>query len=512
MAQFALKTALPNYLRDEQQRIQGFAEAVGLDFFPTIFEVLSYEQMNEVAAYGGFPTRYPHWRWGMEYERLSKSHEYGLSKIYELVINNNPAIAYLLEGNSLVDQKLVMAHVYAHVDFFKNNFCFQMTSQGRDARHGTDVRKWIDAMANHGAIVRKWANRIGIETVERFIDACLSLENLIDPQKPFLPKQLAPKTSEEDEEPETPEVPLLRVDREYMESFINPEDFVEAQKKKLAEEAEQAQRFPTQPERDVLGFLLENAPLQRWERECLAVIRAEAYYFLPQMQTKIMNEGWASYWHSRLMTENICDASEIVDYADRCASVLATAPGQLNPYKLGIELFRHIEDRWNKGQFGKEWDECDDWELRRHWDRRTGLGREKIFEVRSLYNDVTFIDEFLTEDFVLDQKLYAFGYNQRNDRWEIESRTFADVKKQLLTSLTNAGNPIISVIDANHANRSELLLQHTHQGADLRLDWAKEVTKALSRVWTRPVEIHTVVDEKPTALRYDGRDYAQKSL
>ncbi|MGB8329212.1 MAG: SpoVR family protein, partial [Polyangiales bacterium] len=119
MAQFALRTALPNYLRDEQQRIEGFARDAGLDIFPTVFEVLSYDQMNEIAAYGGFPTRYPHWRWGMEYERLSKSHEYGLSKIYELVINNNPAIAYLLEGNSLVDQKLVMAHVYAHVDFFK---------------------------------------------------------------------------------------------------------------------------------------------------------------------------------------------------------------------------------------------------------------------------------------------------------------------------------------------------------------------------------------------------------
>jgi stage V sporulation protein R len=242
------------------------------------------------------------------------------------------------------------------------------------------------------------------------------------------------------------------------------------------------------------------------------VIRTEAYYFLPQMQTKIMNEGWASYWHSRLMTESICDASEIVDYADRCASVLATTPGQLNPYKLGIELFRHIEDRWNKGQFGKEWDDCDDWELRRHWDRRTGLGREKIFEVRSLYNDVTFIDEYLTEDFVADQKLYSFGYNQRNDRWEIESRTFREVKSQLLTSLTNAGNPIISVIDANHGNRSELLLEHTHQGADLRLDWAKEVAKALCRVWTRPVEIHTIVDEKPTALRFDGNSHSQKSL
>ena len=213
MAQFALKTALPNYLRDEQLRIEEFARSVGLDFFPTIFEVLSYDQMNEVAAYGGFPTRYPHWRWGMEYERLSKTHEYGLSKIYELVINNNPAIAYLLEGNSLVDQKLVMAHVLAHVDFFKNNFCFRMMSQGHDPKDKSDVRKWIDALANHGAIVRKWANRIGLETIEQFIDACLSLENLIDPQKPFIPKLAEPSTSEEDEPKGTPEVPLLRVDR-----------------------------------------------------------------------------------------------------------------------------------------------------------------------------------------------------------------------------------------------------------------------------------------------------------
>ncbi|RLB38132.1 MAG: SpoVR family protein, partial [Deltaproteobacteria bacterium] len=218
MAQFALKTALPNYLRDEQKRIEEFVRGVGLDIFPTIFEVLSYDQMNEVAAYGGFPTRYPHWRWGMEYERLSKSHEYGLSKIYELVINNNPSIAYLLEGNSLVDQKLVMAHVYAHVDFFKNNFCFKMTSQGRDQRTGDDIRKWIDTMANHGATIRKWANRIGLETIEQFIDACLSLENLIDPQSPFLPKETSPSTSEEEELPEPQEVPLLRVDREYMES------------------------------------------------------------------------------------------------------------------------------------------------------------------------------------------------------------------------------------------------------------------------------------------------------
>src|SRR5829696_5304168 len=136
MPQFATNTQLPRYLRVEQERIEKIARGHGLDFFPTVFEMLSYDQMNEVAAYGGFRNRYPHWRFGMEYERLSKSYEYGLSKIYEMVINNNPSYAYLLEGNSLVDQKLVMAHVSAHVDFFKNNFYFRATNQGKDSESG----------------------------------------------------------------------------------------------------------------------------------------------------------------------------------------------------------------------------------------------------------------------------------------------------------------------------------------------------------------------------------------
>ena len=512
MSQFALSTALPTHLRDEQIRIEAFAREAGLDIFPTVFEVLSYSRMNEVAAFGGFPTRYPHWRWGMEYERLSKSHKYGLSKIYEMVINNNPAIAYLLEGNGMVDQKLVMAHVYAHVDFFKNNFAFSITDQGRNAKDGSPIRKWIDTLANHGSVVRKWSNRIGIETVEAFIDACLSLENLIDPQQPFAPRETEHAHDEEDGLPKAQELHLLKVDREYMRDYINPKEFVEAQKKKLEEEREKSNRFPERPEHDVLLFLMNNAPLERWEREILNVIRTEAYYFLPQMQTKIMNEGWATYWHSRLMTEKICDASEIVDYADRCAGVLATSPGQLNPYKLGVELFRNIEERWDRGKFGKEWDDCTDYGARQHWDRRTGLGREKIFEVRSLYNDVTFIDAFLTEDFVAAQKMYSFGYSQRNNRWEIEGRQFREVKQKLLSTLMNAGNPIIEVVDGNHENRAELLLEHRHQGVDLRLDWAQEVMKSLSRVWGRPVELHTIVEEKKTALRFDGSDFNQSAL
>ena len=511
-----IATALPGYLRDIQRDVEGHARSYGLDFFPTMFEVVSYDQMNELAAYGGFPVRYPHWRFGMEYEQLSKSYEYGLSKIYEMVINNNPAVAYLLEGNSLVDQKLVMAHVYAHVDFFKNNYCFKATDQGRDQETGDSIRRWVDTMANHGATMRRWQDRVGVERVEELVDHCLSLENLIDPNKPFQPKkQVDPRKELEFLEgggEEEDQGGRLRVDREYMEDFINPREFVESQRKRAQDERELKKKVPETRDRDVLGFLLDHAPLERWERDVLWAVRAEAYYFWPQMQTKIMNEGWASFWHSRLMTEKICDDAEIIEYAERNAGVMETSKGRLNPYKLGVELYRNIEERWDKGQFGKEWEECDDLEARRHWNRRTGLGRKKVFEVRALYNDVTFIDEFLTPEFVAEQKLYSFGWSSRNDRFEIESRKFKEVKEKLLFQLTNAGQPFIYVDDSNLGNRGELLLRHDHMGIDLRVDWAREVMKALVRIWRRPVEIHTKVENKPTLLRFDGKEHVQRPL
>jgi stage V sporulation protein R len=513
MAQFALKTALPSYLLDEQRKIEEHARSFGLDFFPVLFEVLPYDHMSEVAAYGGFPSRYPHWRFGMNYEQLSKSNEYGLSTIYEMVINNNPAVAYLLEGNSIIDQKIVMAHVYGHVDFFKNNFAFRSTDQGHEAQSGKPIRKWIDAMANHGAVVRRWANRVGIDKVEAFIDSCLSLENLVDPNRPFARVKLPPNTTEEDSrQEEATEVPRLKVDRDYMEDYINPEAFLEQQKKKIEKERTKAKKTPEEPDRDVMGFLLEHAPLEPWERDVLAVVRREAYYFAPQAQTKIMNEGWATYWHSKILTERAAHGSEIIDYADRCAGVLATSPRQLNPYKLGVELFRNIEDRWNKGQFGKEWEECDDLQLRHSWDLRLGLGRKKIFEVRAMYNDVTFIDEFLTLDFVRDQKLLTFGFNQKSDRWEIESREFEAVKQKLLFQLTNAGNPLIYVDDSNFENRGELLLWHDHQGVDLKQDYAHAVLESLQRIWRRPLQIRTAVEDKTVLLRYDGREHTTKGL
>src|SRR5579872_811233 len=209
----------PQYVKI-QEEIEGYAKNYGLDFFETIFEMVDYDQMNEIAAYGGFPTRYPHWRFGMEYEQLSKSYAYGLSKIYEMVINNDPCYAYLLECNEMVDQKIVMAHVYGHCDFFKNNQWFARTN-----------RKMIDQMANHATRMRRHIDRFGYDIVEEFIDRCLSLENLIDRHSPFIKRR-----RDYDEDGEQKTAKRLKTEHPYMESFINPAEFMKGQEDKIRED------------------------------------------------------------------------------------------------------------------------------------------------------------------------------------------------------------------------------------------------------------------------------------
>jgi len=468
-----------------KEEIEGYARGYGLTFFNTIFEVLEFEELNQVASYGGFPTRYPHWSFGMEYDQFSKGYEYGLSKIYEMVINNDPCYAYLLKSNPIVDQKLVMAHVYGHGDFFKNNYWFSQTD-----------RRMIDTTANHATRVRRYVDQYGHETVESFLDVCLSLENLVDPNAPFAKKKGY----------EGPSIDGSK--KGEFEGFFTDSDRLEP--KKFDEEKRKSQRNPSEPLRDILQFLIENAPLESWERDVLTIIRKEALYFTPQAQTKIMNEGWASYWHSKMMTRNILSASEIIDYADHHSGTLASSQGQLNPYKIGIELFRDIEDRWNKGKFGKEYDECNDLREKKEWDQKKGLGIEKIFEVRKVYNDVMFIDEFLTEEFCLKHKLFTFEYNPKTTQYEIFSRAFQTVKKKLLHSLTNRGQPFIYVTDSNFENRSELMLMHRHEGIDLKLDWACATLENLFKIWKRPVNLLTVVDEKGKILTFDGKEHKSR--
>lgn len=498
---------LPDEIRAIQDEMEAIAASYGLDFYPTVFEFLSYEELSMFAAYGGFPARYPHWRFGAEFDELMKGYSYGLQKIYEMVINTDPCYAYLLSCNSLTDQKLVIAHVYGHCDFFKNNAYFAHTN-----------RKMLDQMANHATRVNRYIDRFGYEAVEQFIDACLSLEDLIDPHSVAVRRRC--DQPESSSEPHNKPAKEDATDgkfrsKDYMDRYINPPAVLaaEAESRRTKEKARaDAREFPEEPQRDVLLFLLEHAPLQPWQHDVLSIIRDEAYYFAPQGQTKIMNEGWASYWHSTIMTHHGLTDAEVVDYADHHAGTMAMSPTRLNPYKIGIELFRDIEERWDKGRFGPEWEACDDAHARKNWDRNLGMGRKKIFEVRRIHNDVTFIDTFLTEDFCRRHKLFSFAYNERTGDYEIASREFRAIKQQLLTSLTNHGRPTITVQNGNYRNRGELYLKHEFTGIPLKTDEAQATLANLQKLWSRPVHLETVVDEVSMQLSFDGSEHTVAAI
>jgi stage V sporulation protein R len=512
MFEVRFRKGLPIELQLIHHRVERVAAEAGLDTYPIVFEMVDPEEMSMLAAYGGFPTRYPHWRFGMEFQQLHKSYTYGLSKIYEMVINTDPCYAYLMNCNPAVDQKLVMAHVYGHCDFFKNNMWFAHTN-----------RKMIDQMANHATRVRRLIDRLGTERVEEFVDACLSLDNLIDVHASAIRRQprdedpVVARMRDEARSGGDPSLPdaqhfKVSVDRSYMDGFINPESDVLARRADALERSLELRAVPERPERDVLGFLLGNAPLHDWEAEILSIIRAEALYFAPQGQTKIMNEGWATFWHTRLMTETLASTAEIVDYADHHSGTVAMSPYRLNPYKLGLELFRDIEYRWDTGRHGREFDACDDMRERKAWFVDERGGRQKIFEVRRIYNDLTFVDTFLTEDFCREHGFFAYGYDKRTRQFLVESRQFADIKAKLLQQLTNFGQPIIDVVGSNFSNRGELLLRHSWTGNDLKMDWAETTLGNLVRLWKRPVHLETQLKGKPVRISHDGEKSIRESI
>lgn len=481
-----------------KEEICKYAIEYGLDFYEVIFEVCDYDTINVLASLGGFPSRYPHWRFGMQYDQMYKGYAYGLQKIYEMVINTKPCYAYLLNVNDTVDQKIVMAHVYGHADFFKNNYWFKSTN-----------RNMMDVMANHGSKIRRYSDLHGQDRVEDFIDKVLSLENLLDVNVLYenIDAQNASIYREQDRE--------KNKDRIFDDGRSQAlKSFMSSKLGKVHEEAVHSNEVTIKEERinrprDIMSFLLENAPIEEWESDIIGILREEAYYFLPQRITKIMNEGWASYWHSTIMTQKALRASEVIHFADHHAGVMAMSRRQLNPYKVGLELFRDIEFRWNTGRFGKDYNDCTDMRVRENWDTKANLGREKIFEVRKTHNDITFIDEFLTQEFCDRQQIFTYDYNPTTGRNEISSRDFRAIKSKLLLQLTNFGTPVIEVATGNYNNRGELLLRHVHHGVDLDLQYASETMKNIYYIWKRPINLSTMYDKKEVVFTFNGKEMKQ---
>ena len=497
-------TELPPVLAAHREKIQAVARGYGLDFFDVIYEVVPFDVMNQIASYSGFPVRFPHWKWGMEYEKLSKRDAYGLGRIYEMVINTNPVYAYLQESNTVTDQKLVMAHVYGHADFFKNNFWFGQTN-----------RKMLDEMANHATRVRRYADRYGAETVERFLDACLSVEGLIDPYSQYMQRAggrgLGIDGAFGDGEgfggPDhaTAAAAEKLPAKDYMDKFINPPERIDRQLREHAEAEKKARaKLPARPTRDVLAFVLRYGRLEPWQQDILSIVRDEAYYFAPQAMTKIMNEGWASYWHSHMMTHHFCESSEIIHYCEQHAGVMHMPAGGFNPYKIGIELFKDIERRWNTGQHGPVWENLEGLGAKERFDDGSMKGREKIFEVRRIYNDVTFIEEFLTPEFVERLQLFQTKRDESTGEVRVASRDFDRVKQTLLHYLTNRGEPFIYVVDGNYRNRGELFLSHQFAGMELDAGKAEHVLTNLRLLWGRPVHLQMRFRDDAFLLSCDG--------
>ena len=448
-----------------------------LDPYTTLFEMVDYKQLNEIAAFGGFPTRYPHWRWGMEFDRISKSHAHGLSKIYEMVINNDPCYAYLLDSNSISTHKTVIAHVYAHSDFFKNNLWFNNTP-----------KKMLNQIANNAAYIKKIIDDFGYQEVESFIDTCLSLEDLIDVNR---------------YEYSQPNINFLNEENNFTKKALNNKAYLDNY---IITNSKNSNLIATniatlnEPIDDVLEFLTHHAPLKDWQRNVLSIIRQESYYFLPQKQTKILNEGWATYWHSEMMTKIMpLDASEIIEYCDQYSSIIQNNHQQINPYRLGLQLLRYIKRKWDKGQHGSKYSSCDDYIKKKRWDNKDNKGKEKIFEVRKIYNDITFLDAFIDDDFCVEHDIYITDKNTKVYQ-------ASKVKKSLLDSLTNIGNPIIRVNNINHNSKGELFLVHDYRGKNLRKDYAIETIKNIYKIWTKPVYLQTKVNEYDKTWGFDGKN------
>src|SRR5499433_1730038 len=275
----------------------------GLDPFPVRFEIVPASVMYEVGSYA-LPGRYSHWTFGKAYHRMKMMYDFGLSKIYEVVINSNPAYAFLLETNSPTQNKLVISHVLGHVDFFKNNVYFSKTN-----------RRMVDEAALHARRMADYEFKYGRKVVEEFLDAVLSIEEHIDPN--FFIRKPQDKGEEEDKKRKRTEGRYddLLSKEEREEQNASADDGADSHKHKPSIEF---------PEKDLVYFIMKNSPsLEPWQRDVISMLHEEMEYFIPQLQTKIMNEGWASIWHSRIMREMDLPDNEHIEFAELHAGVVA---------------------------------------------------------------------------------------------------------------------------------------------------------------------------------------------
>ncbi|MFD1848742.1 SpoVR family protein [Oceanobacillus bengalensis] len=458
------------------EEITEIASGFGLDFYTMRYEICPAEIIYTFGAYG-MPTRFSHWSFGKQFHRMKLQYDLGLSQIYELVINSDPCYAFLLNTNSLVQNKLIIAHVLAHCDFFKNNVRFSNTR-----------RDMVESMTATAERIADYEMIYGKDEVEKFLDAILSIQEHIDPS--IIKSKLSyDRSDEDDNEDFIPKTPY--------DDLWNIGEKPQQRKKRVLKKDK---KFPPHPEKDILLFIEEySRELEDWQRDILTMMREEMLYFWPQLETKIMNEGWASYWHQRILREMDLTTDETIEYSKLNAGVVQPSRTQINPYYLGIKIFEDIEERYNKPT-----------EEMRKLGVAAGSGREKMFEVREIESDISFIRNYLTKELVQREDMYLFEKKGRDYR--ITEKDHEQVRDQLVNMRVNGGFPYITVENGDYLRNGELYLLHGYEGIELDLNYLEHVLPYIHQLWGRTVHIETIVEDRQTVYSYDGNKVTKRSM
>ncbi|WP_028781896.1 SpoVR family protein [Thalassobacillus devorans] len=469
---------------DQQQlnkaisEITEIAEGFGLDFYPMRYEICPADIIYTFGAYG-MPTRFSHWSFGKQYHKMKLQYDLGLSKIYELVINSNPCYAFLLNSNSLIQNKLIVAHVLAHCDFFKNNVRFQNTN-----------RDMVESMSATAERISAYEHKYGKQEVEDFLNAILAIQEHIDPSLVRPKLEWTWQDVEEVDEDEEP-APKPTAYDDLWKLADEPKEETPVKRKK---------KFPPRPEKDLLLFIEQySRELEPWQRDILTMMRQEMLYFWPQLETKIMNEGWASYWHARILREMDLTSDESVEFAKLNAGVVQPSRTQINPYYLGLKIFENIEETYNNPTE----------EMKKHG-VEPGSGREKIFEVREIESDISFIRNYLTKDLCRQEDLYLF--QKQGKDYKISDKDYQAVRDQLVTMRVNGGFPYITVNDGDFLKNGELYLKHHYEDVELDLEYLERTLPYIYQLWGRPVHMETVVEKKEVLFSYSGKKVQKKFL
>lgn len=452
------------------EEITEIAVGFGLDFYPMRYEICPSEIIYTFGAYG-MPTRFSHWSFGKTFNRMKMQYDLGLSKIYELVINSNPCYAFLLDGNSLIQNKLIVAHVLAHCDFFKNN-----------ARFSISNRNMVESMSAAAERISQYEIEHGSEQVERFLDAVMAIQEHVEAgihkpygmdKKRFLEiRDRNDKAQEAIGKSVSPYDDLWNLDPQIAKTPDKSNDSYDSRK------------FPPRPEKDIIWFIQQYSPhLEDWQRDIMSLLREEMLYFWPQIETKIMNEGWATFWHQRIIREMNLTSEETIEFAKLNSSVVQPSRSSLNPYYLGLKIFEDIEKRY---------------------------GRERIFEVREMDSDPSFIRNYLTKELTDEQDLYIF--EKKGLEWQISDKAWENVRDQLIFSRVNGGFPYLEVTDGDWQLNGELHIIHRYEGIELDLKYVERTLPHLVQLWGKPVHLETVLDNKNILFSCDGKKTTRKSV